>query len=80
MPGTFRTVYFVAFDLDTRGQTVRAFPPRVAANEASAIEAARVLWRRHAGAIVWRRESNTLVGEEGNLKVVFKVGMVGDVA
>jgi len=37
MPGTFTTVYIVAFDLDDRDQAIRAFEPRVAANEEAEI-------------------------------------------
>ncbi|TCU16125.1 hypothetical protein [Rhizobium laguerreae] len=42
MPGTFTTVYIVAFDLDDRDQAIRAFEPRVAANEEAEIEEAEI--------------------------------------
>ncbi|MBB3166039.1 hypothetical protein HFO63_31150 [Rhizobium laguerreae] len=46
MPGTFTTVYIVAFDLDDRDQAIRAFEPRVAANEEAEIEEAEILITR----------------------------------
>ncbi|MBY5635142.1 hypothetical protein HFO39_10135 [Rhizobium leguminosarum] len=78
MPGTFTTVYIVAFDLDDRDQAIRAFEPRVAANEEAAIEEAEVLITKHAGVLVWRRQNDPVVGEEGEPEVVFSVGRVGD--
>jgi hypothetical protein len=78
MPGTFATVYIVAFNLDGQDQAVQAFAPRVAASEASAVEQARELEGRHAGVVVWKREGNPVVGEEGEPEIVFSVGRVGD--
>ncbi|MBP2460475.1 MULTISPECIES: hypothetical protein [unclassified Rhizobium] len=78
MPGTFATVYIVAFDLDDRDQAVQAFAPRVAASEAVAVDEARELEGRHAGVVVWKREGNPVVGEEGEPEIVFSVGKVGD--
>lgn len=78
MPGTFTTIYLVAFDLDDHGQAVRAFEPRVASSEAAAIEEAEGLAQQHAGVVVWRRDNNPVVGEEGEPEVVFTVGRVGD--
>lgn len=78
MPGTFSTVFIVAFDLDEREQTVQAFAPRVVASEISAIEEARDLGERHAGVVVWKREGNPVVGEEGEPEVVFSFGRIGD--
>lgn len=78
MPGTFITIYLVAFDLDDRGQAVQAFEPRVAASEPTAIEEAGELARSHAGVLVWRRDSNPVVGEDGDPEVLFSVGKVGD--
>lgn len=78
MPGTFTTVYLVAFDLDGHDQPVRAFEPRVAANEAAATEEAEGLAQQYAGALVWRRDNDPVVGEEGEPVVVFTVGRVGD--
>lgn len=78
MPGTFRTVYIVAFDLDERDQAVQAFEPQVAVSEAVAIEEAEGLARRHAGVVVWRREGDPVVGEEGAPEVIFNVGKIGD--
>ncbi|MBW9089357.1 hypothetical protein JNB91_16090 [Rhizobium wenxiniae] len=78
MPGTFRTVYVVAFDLDDRDQAIQAFRPRVASSEAAAIEEAEDLTRRHAGVVVWRRDNDPVVGEEGDPEVIFSVGRIGD--
>ncbi|MBY5795118.1 hypothetical protein GFL91_34630 [Rhizobium leguminosarum bv. viciae] len=75
MPGTFTTVYIVAFELDDRDQAVRAFEPRVAANEEAAME---VLITKHVGVVVWRRQNDPVVGEEGESEVVFSVGRVGE--
>jgi hypothetical protein len=80
MPGTFATVYLVAFDLDDRNQAVQAFAPRAVADEASAIQEAGVLARRHTGVVVWRRDNNPVIGEEGDPELVFSVGTVGDFA
>lgn len=78
MPGTFSTVYIVAFDLDDRDQAVRAFKPRVATNLTEAAEEAKELARQHAGVLVWRRDNDPVVGEEGEPEVVFTAGGVGD--
>lgn len=78
MPGTFRTVYIVAFDLDDRGQAVPAFEPRVATGEAAAIEEAEDLARQHSGVVVWRRDNDPVVGEEGEPELIFSVGKIGD--
>lgn len=78
MPGTFSTVYIAAFDLDDRNQAVAAFEPRVAADEAAAIQEARDLAGRYAGVVVWRRDGKPVVGEEGDPIVLFTVGRVGD--
>lgn len=78
MPGTFRIVYVVAFNVDDRGQAVRAFEPCVASSEAAAIEEAEDLARQYAGVVVWRRENDPAVGEEGEPEVVFSVGRLGD--
>ena len=73
-----RNVYLVAFDLDDRNQAVKAFSPRIAANQASAVDEARSLAEEHAGVVVWRRENNPVVDEEGVPEIVFSVGTVGD--
>lgn len=78
MPGTFTTLYVLAFDLDDLGQPVRAFDPRHAASEDAAIEEARKLSEDHAGALVWKREGNPVVGEEGEPLIVFQTGKIGD--
>jgi hypothetical protein len=78
MPGTFATVYIVAFDLDDRDHAVQAFPAREAASEAAAVNEAHEIEGRHAGVLVWKREGNPAVGEEGDPEIVFSVGKVGD--
>ena len=78
MPGTFTTVYLVAFNLDDHGHPIQAFPPRVAVDEDTAVADARNIACRHAGIVVWKRESDPVVGEEGVPDVVFSVGQVGD--
>ncbi|WP_245508399.1 hypothetical protein [Rhizobium sp. BK418] len=52
MPGTFVTLYVLAFDLDERDQPVRAFGPRRAATKEAALEEARELAVTHAGVVV----------------------------
>lgn len=78
MPGTFETVYLVAFDIDDRDQAVRAFAPRIAKNTEAAIEQAKGVAERHAGVVVWRRVNNPVVGEEGEPYIVFSIGRTGD--
>ncbi|TBZ14811.1 hypothetical protein E0H33_15230 [Rhizobium leguminosarum bv. viciae] len=65
------------FDLDDRGQPVRAFEPRPAATEDAAVGDARDLAVRHAGVIVWKREGDPVVGEEGEPEIVFQSGRIG---
>lgn len=67
-----------AFNLDYKDHAAQAFEPRVAANEAAAIEEAEELARQHAGVIVWRRDSNPVVGEEGEPEVVYSIVRIGD--
>jgi hypothetical protein len=78
MPGTFSTVYIVAFELDDRGQAIQVFAPRVVASEVLAIEEAHDLREHHAGVVVWKREGNPVIGEEGDPEVVFSIGRIGD--
>ena len=78
MPGTFTTVYLVAFDLDDHGHPVQAFPPKVEADEGTAVTDAKDLARHHAGVVVWKREGDPVVGEEGVPDVVFSAGKIGD--
>ncbi|WP_430252290.1 hypothetical protein [Neorhizobium sp. DAR64860/K0K1] len=80
MPGTFVSIYVLAFDLDDRGQPVSAFGPRPAATEKAAIEEAKELDKRHAGVVVWKREGDPVVGEEGEPEIIFRSGRVGDFA
>ncbi|MBW9091346.1 hypothetical protein JNB91_26405 [Rhizobium wenxiniae] len=78
MPGTYTSFYLVAFNNDDRDQAVQAFPPRLAAGETAAIEAAGELARDHAGVLVWRRDNDPVVGEEGDPIVILSIGKVGD--
>ncbi|MDP9840403.1 hypothetical protein J2T09_005190 [Neorhizobium huautlense] len=80
MPGTFVSIYVLAFDLDDRDQPVKAFDPRPAATEEAAIEEGRDLDARHAGVIVWKRKGDPVVGEEGEPEIIFQSGKVGDFA
>jgi len=80
MPGTFVSIYVLAFDLDDRDQPVRAFEPRPAATEKAAIKEAEDLDERHAGVVVWKREGDPVVGEEGEPEIVFRSCMIGDFA
>lgn len=80
MPGTFISIYVLAFDLDDRGQPVPAFDPRPAATEDAAIEEAKDLATRHAGVAVWKRQGDPVVGEEGEPEIVFRAGRIGDFA
>ncbi|MBB3596001.1 hypothetical protein FHX08_006421 [Rhizobium sp. BK529] len=80
MPGTFFTLYVLAFDLDERDQPVRAFGPRRAATKEAALEEARELAVTHAGVVVWKREGDPVVGEEGEPEIVFQSGRIGDFA
>ncbi|TWF47625.1 hypothetical protein [Neorhizobium alkalisoli] len=78
MPGTYTSFYVVAFKLDDRDQAVQAFPPRLAASETAAIEAAEALAHDHAGVLAWRRDNDPVVGEEGDPVVILSIGRVGD--
>lgn len=78
MPGTFQTIYVVAFDLDARNQAMAAFAPRIAADQESAVAEATRLASCHAGALVWRRRNDPAVGEEGEPEIVYSVGKIGD--
>lgn len=78
MPGTFETIFVVAFDVDDHDQPVPAFSPRIALDEATALSEARVLERAYAGVAVWRRIANPAVGEEGAPDLIFTAGRIGD--
>ncbi|TMV18907.1 hypothetical protein BJG94_14895 [Rhizobium sp. Td3] len=80
MPGTFVSIYVLAFNLDDRGQPVPAFDPRPAATEDAAIGEAKDLANRHAGVVVWKRKAHPVVGEEGEPEIVFQSGQIGDFA
>lgn len=78
MPGTSNIVMFVAFDRNARGETVPAFTPRQAVDEAEALHAVDILGTRHAGAVAWRRDAQPAVGEIGEPLVIAERGAVGD--
>ncbi|HEX5933696.1 MAG TPA: hypothetical protein VFY63_05990 [Pseudorhizobium sp.] len=78
MPGTFTSIFLVAFDLDDRQQPVPAFKPRLASTEEAACEEAKELARRHAGVLVWKRTGDPIVGEEGDPEIVLQTGTTGD--
>ncbi|MCF6367601.1 hypothetical protein [Rhizobium halophilum] len=78
MPGTFTSIFVVAFDLDDRQQPVRSFEPCIAATEAAALEDAQRLSRQHAGVLVWKRTGDPVVGEEGDPEIIFQTGRTGD--
>jgi hypothetical protein len=78
MPGSFVSVFLVAFDRDQNGHTVRAFRPQMADSEAAALAQARELAERHAGVVVWKRVASPAVGEEGEPEIVYQTGILGD--
>lgn len=78
MPGSFTSVFLVAFDLDERQQAIRAFDPRPVETEAAAIDEAKALAQNHAGVLVWKRQGDPVVGEEGDPEIVFRTGTTGD--
>ncbi|MGE7368153.1 hypothetical protein ACQKKX_03665 [Neorhizobium sp. NPDC001467] len=77
MRGTSDIVMFVAFDRNARGETVPAFTPRQAMDEAEAVHAVEILGGRHAGAVAWRRESKPIICEMGEPTVVAERGAIG---
>jgi hypothetical protein len=78
MPGAFKSIFVLAFDLDDRGQALPAFDVREAQDETAAIDQAHALGDRHAGVVVWKRESSPAVGEEGEPVIIFQTGTIGD--
>lgn len=78
MPGTFTSIYVLAFDTDTHGQAVKAFEPRLAASESIALDEARGLAERHTGVVAWKRDGNPTIGEEGDPVILFQAGHIGD--
>jgi hypothetical protein len=78
MPGTFESIFVLAFDVDASDQPIAAFGPRRSESETAGIDEARQLAITHAGAVVWKRVSDPVVGEEGEPVVVFQAGRVGD--
>ena len=78
MPGSFSSVFLVAFDFDDRRQPVQAFAPRLAADETAALDEADALAARHAGVVVWKRDAMPAIGEEGEPVIIWQTGTVGD--
>ncbi|MGF9565982.1 hypothetical protein AAIH70_20960 [Neorhizobium sp. BT27B] len=78
MPGAYKSLFVVAFDLDRTGQAVPAFEPRQAPDDETAIAQARRLAESHAGAVAWKREAKPVVGEEGEPVVIWQAGSLGD--
>jgi hypothetical protein len=78
MPGSFVSIFVVAFDLDANGQPVQAFEPLIAVDEASAVDRAVELAQQHEGAIVWKREGDPVVGEEGEPVIIYSAGITGE--
>ncbi|RWY80901.1 hypothetical protein [Rhizobium sp. WSM1325] len=78
MPGAFTSISIFAFDLDDRGQPVRAWETAFYGVEAEAVEEAKEAARSHAGALVVKREGHPAVGEVGDPVVLFQTGKIGD--
>jgi hypothetical protein len=78
VPGTYTSIYLLAFDTDPRGQPLKAFEPRLAASESVALDEARGLTERHTGVVVWKRDGNPTIGEEGDAVILFQAGHIGD--
>ena len=78
MPGITDSYFYVAFQLDDRGQAVPAFEPRQARTRQEAIGAAEALASDHAGTVAWSRHAEPAIGELGPPVVVFRSGKVGD--
>lgn len=78
MPGSYTSVFLVAFDLDGRGQPIQAFEPQLVADESAALDEAQALAQRHAGVVIWKREAAPVIGEEGEPVILWQTGKVGD--
>jgi len=68
----------MAFDHDEDVTLQPAFEPREMPDERRAVNAAREMAKRHAGAITWRREANRAVGEYGQPEILYLAGEVPD--
>jgi len=77
MPGVFSSITVFAFDLDDRGQPVQVWET-VVDDETGAVEEAKELAKRHAGALVVKREGHLAIGEEGDPIIIFQSGKIGD--
>ena len=80
MPGSFSSVFVLAFDLDAKGEPVPVDAPQMAQDEEAGVEQAKALAVRHAGVVVWKREGDPVVGEESEPIVLFQTGRIGDFA
>ncbi|WP_312407875.1 hypothetical protein [Rhizobium sp.] len=78
MPGAYKSSFLLAFDLARSGQAIPVLKPKQAADETTAIVEARRLADIHAGAIAWKRETQPVIGEEGEPKILWEVGTIGD--
>ena len=78
MPGSYISVFLLAFDLDAAGQAVPAFEPRLVADESVAVEEAKALAEHHAGVVIWKREAAPAIGEEGEPVILWQTGRIGD--
>ncbi len=78
MPGAYKSLFVLAFDLDRKGQAVPAFEPISATDDETAGAEARRLAESHAGAVAWKREAQPVVGEEGEPIVIWQGGSLGD--
>lgn len=78
MPGVYKSLFFLAFDLDQSGQAIPVSEPKLATDEPAAIAEARRLADVHAGAVVWKREAQPVIGEEGEPEILWRAGVLGD--
>lgn len=79
MPGAYRSSFVLAFDLARSGQAIPVVKPKQAADETTAIVEERRLADIHAAAIAWKREAQPAIGEEGEPKILWEAGTLGNV-
>jgi hypothetical protein len=68
----------LAFDKADDGELTPAFEPREMRDEASAVQTAREMARRHVGVITWTRAADLVNGVFGDPVVLFQNGDVPD--
>ncbi|MDP9840047.1 hypothetical protein J2T09_004827 [Neorhizobium huautlense] len=78
MPGVYKSLFILAFDLDRSGQAIPVSEPKLAPDETAAIAEARRLEGLHAGVVVWKREAKPVIGEEGEPEILWQAGALGD--